>query len=486
YGIQAAAREYFNVNAADLTVSQAALLAGIIPAPSAWDPRVDPVQAEARWNYVLDGMVTEGWLTPSNRLRLDFPTTAEYRKNNVFGGPQGYLLRDAIVEVAARTGLSQDAVETGGYTIVTSIDWATQQAAQNAAATLPEDHSPNLRLAIVTLDPTTGAITSMYGGADYVTIQRDAVTQDIAQAGSTFKPFALIAALENGIGLESVYSGASPQAIAGFTKPVKNFGNENFGNITLTTATEHSVNTVYAQLARDVGPDKVVDAAVRAGLPADTAGLEANPANVLGTASPHPLDMAAAYATIAAQGVRHDPFLVGTVKDATGGVVYAHELKEKREFSAAVMADTTFALQQVVLHGSGSYAARLSRPIAGKTGTSSDNKSAWFIGFTPQIVGAVAMYQVGADGSVEAITPFGGFKQITGGSVPCHIWTAMMGEVLPNLPVEQFPPRSHVGTAIVPSPSPSPSVTPSPTPTPSASPTSGGGVSPSPSLSPSP
>ena len=485
YGIEAAAREYFNVNAADLTVSQAALIAGIVPAPSAWDPRVNPVQAEARWNYVLDGMVSEGWLTPSDRLRLDFPETAEYRKDNTFGGPQGYLLREAIVEVAAKTGLSQDQVETGGYAIVTTIDPATQQAAQDAAATLPADHSPDLRLAIVTLDPTTGAITSMYGGADYVTIQRNAVTQDIAQAGSTFKPFALIAALEKGIGLESVYNGASPKAIAGFSKPVKNFGNENFGDITLTTATAQSVNTVYVQVARDVGPDKVVDVAVRAGLPANTSGLEANPANVLGTASPHPLDMATAYATIAAQGVHHDPFIVLSVTDPAGAVVYAHQAKEDRVFSEAVMADTTYAMQQVVLHGSGSYAARLDRPIAGKTGTSSDNKSAWFIGFTPQIVGAVALYQVGADGSVETITPFGGVRQITGGSIPCRIWTAMMGEVFPNLPIEQFPPRSHVGTAIVPSvtPSPSPSITPSPTP--SVTPTSGGGVSPSPSVSPS-
>ena len=489
YGIQAAAREYFGVNASELTVSQAALLAGIIPAPSAWDPRVDPVQAEARWNYVLDGMVGPGWLTPSDRLRLDFPETVEYRRNDVFGGPQGYLLREAIVEVAAKTGLSQDEVETGGFTIVTSIDWATQQAAQNAAATLPEDHSPNLRLAIVTLNPSTGAITSMYGGADYVTIQRNAVTQDIAQAGSTFKAFALIAALEDGIALESVYSGASPQAVAGFSKPVKNFGNEQFGNISLTTATEHSVNTVYAQLARDVGPDKVMEVAVRAGLPDNTSGLEANPANVLGTASPHPLDMASAYGTIAAQGVRHAPFIVESVTDAAGAVVYAHEATDERAFSEAVMADTTYALQQVVLHGSGGYAARLDRPIAGKTGTSSDNKSAWFIGFTPQVVGAVAVYQVGADGSVEAITPFGGFRQITGGSVPCRIWTAMMGEVLAPLPVEQFPPRSYVGTAIIPSPSaspsPSPSVTASPTPTPSPSLPTGGVPTPSPSVTPS-
>ena len=483
YGIQAAAREYFGVDAKSITLSQAAMLAGIIPAPSAWDPRVDPVQAEARWNYVLDGMVGEGWLTPSDRLRLTFPETIEYRKNDTFGGPQGYLLRQAIVEVAKQTGLSQDDVETGGYTIVTSIDWDTQKAAEAAAATLPDGHSPNLRLAIVTIDPKTGGITSMYGGADYIQIQRNAVTQDVAQAGSTFKPFALIAGLEKGIALESVYSGRSPQAVPGFKKPVKNFANENFGNITLITATEHSVNTVFAQLTHDVGPDKVVDVAVRAGLPKDTAGLEANPANVLGTASPHPLDMASAYATIAAQGVHRDPFLVASVTDPTGHVVYHHEVAEKRVFSEAVMADTTFAMQQVVLHGSGGYAAKLGRPIAGKTGTSTDNKSAWFIGFTPQIVGAVAVYQVGDDGSVEAITPFGGFRQVTGGSIPCRIWTAMMGKVLAGLPVEKFPARSYVGKAIVPSPSVTPSSTPTSTPsaTPSTTPSSTPSSAPTPS-----
>ena len=133
------------------------------------------------------------------------------------------------------------------------------------------------------------------------------------------------------------------------------------------------------------------------------------------------------------------------------------------------MADTTYALQQVVTRGSGGFAASLGRPIAGKTGTSTDNKSAWFIGFTPQIVGAVAVYQVGADGSVEAITPFGGFRQITGGSVPVRIWTAMMGEVFVDLAVEAFPGRSYVGDAVIPSPEPSPSVTPSPSASPSPS-----------------
>jgi membrane peptidoglycan carboxypeptidase len=196
--------------------------------------------------------------------------------------------------------------------------------------------------------------------------------------------------------------------------------------------------------------------------------------------------MASAYATIAAQGVYREPYLVQSVTNSKGDAVYAHEVVEESVFSQAVMADTTYALQQVVARGSGGYAASLGRPIAGKTGTSTDNKSAWFIGFTPQIVGAVAVYQVGADGSVEAITPFGGFRQITGGSVPVRIWTAMMGEVFIDLPVEAFPARSYVGTAIIPTPEPEPSVTPSPSPSPLPSvsapplptptPSSGGGI----------
>ncbi len=481
YGIQAAAREYYGKPASELTLSEAAMLAGIIPAPSAWDPRNDHDQAVYRWNYVLDGMVQLGYLTAADRLRLDFPEPIPYQNEDVFAGTQGYILRAAIDEAIAEMNVSAEDIEMRGYSIITTIDWATQDAAQKAAESIPTDHSPNLHVAIVTLDPTTGAITSMYGGADYLTRQQNAVTQDIAQAGSTFKPFALVAALEGGMALESEYNGDSPKVIEGFQRPVQNFGGESFGQINLIDATAHSVNTVYAQLARDVGPENVVTAAETAGLPKDTAGLEANPANVLGTASPHPLDMAAAYATFASGGYHRDPYLVSQVLGADGLVKYLHVDQADRVFPGAVMAEVTYALQQVVNYGTGSYAHRIGRPIAGKTGTSSDNKSAWFIGFTPQVVGVVALYQVGEDGSAEDITPFGGFRQITGGTIPVQVWTTMMEPVLAGLVVEDFPPRSFIGTAIIPSPSPTPSASPSASPSPSPTPSpSGPVVSPSP------
>lgn len=488
YGIEAAAREYYGKHASELTASEAALLAGILPAPSRWDPRLNPEQAEFRWNYVLDGMVEGGYVKAEERAVMTFPATIEYSRSDIYGGTQGYLLRAAIDEVTATTGKTQEEIETQGLSIVTTIVPATQQSIQAAVAQMPTDAAPNLRVAALTLDPTSGAITGMYGGADYLTIQRNAVTQDIAQAGSTFKPFALVAALENGKSLSSTYNGANKKAVDGFDAPVRNFMGANFGDIDLVQATASSVNTVYAQLNVEIGPDKTRDVAVRAGIPEDTLGLEENPSNVLGTASPHALDLAAAYSTFATGGLRTEPFMVASVTLADGTLYYEHQAIQERVFEADVMADTTFAMQQVISQrsGSGHFAAELGRPIAGKTGTSNENRSAWFVGFTPQQVGVVGMYQVGPNGEAEEITPFGGFEQITGGSMPVRIWTWMMGPVLAGLPVVDFPPRADVGVATTPSPSPSPVITPSPTPSPTPTPTPSPSPTPSPTPTPTP
>jgi membrane peptidoglycan carboxypeptidase len=463
YGIEAAARQYFGKSADELTVSETALLVGIVPAPSAWDPRIDPDHAEYRWNYVMDAMLTEGYITQAQRNAAVFPETIEYQTKDTYGGPNGYILTTALAEVEEQTGITQDEIESMGYTVVTTIKQKAQKATVNAVAKMPEGHSENLQVGAVTLDPTTGAILSMYGGADYLERQRNAVTQDIAQAGSTFKPFALIAALEDGISLKTKYSGRNLMTVPGFDRKVKNFNNESFGNIDLTTATAYSVNTVYAQLGQDVGPEAVMETAIKAGLPEDTAGLEANPANVLGTASPHVLDMARAYATIANGGMRTEPYIVSEVLDSEGNVVYEHKVVSEFEFTSDVMADATYAMTQVVEKGSGSYVKELGRPVAGKTGTSTDNKSAWFVGFTPQVVGAVALYQVGEDGSAENIDTFGGFSQITGGSVPARIFTWMMAPILKDLPVVDFPARANVGVVATPTPTASPSTTPEPT-----------------------
>ncbi|MCL2465628.1 MAG: transglycosylase domain-containing protein, partial [Micrococcales bacterium] len=254
YGVQAAAQAYFGVDAKDLTVSQAALLAGILPSPNSWDPATAPDKAEARWNLVLDAMVQQGYLTAADRATLTFPTTIAYQPGNTMAGTNGYLLQMVIDELQANAGLSMDDINRGGYTIVTTIDQQVQQDAVAAAGDLDSGElagakpDPLLRLGITSIDPANGGIVALYGGPDYLADQRNTVTYEQIQAGSTFKPYTLIAALEQGIGLKTTFNGRSPQTIPGWDagKTVSNFGNEQFGNINLITATANSVNTVYA------------------------------------------------------------------------------------------------------------------------------------------------------------------------------------------------------------------------------------------------
>lgn len=457
YGVQAAAQAYFRTDAKDLTVEQAALLAGVIPAPSRFDPRVEPEQAERRWNYVLDRMVADGYLEQAEREDMEFPKVRKHRQSDTYAGPQGYLLDMVRRELVERSPLTEDDVDTAGLRIVTTIDPAMQEAAVAAIDELPEDTPERLRTAIVTLDATDGAILALYGGPDYLERQQNAVTQDIAQAGSTFKPFTLVAALEEGIGLRTTYNGNSPAFVEGFPEDrgVRNFGNTSFGTVDLVRATAMSVNTAYAELNVEIGPEKARDVAIRAGLPEDTQDLLDNPANVLGTAAPHPIDMASAYATFAAGGMHHDWFIVRQAQYLSGGTVYEGAQPGERVFAADVMADATYAMTQVVEAGSATKVKALGRPVAGKTGSSTDNLSAWFVGFTPQLATAVAMYQPDEAGNPESITPFGGYSEITGGTVPTDVWTSYMGVALEAYEIADFPPRADVGTS--PSPSTSPS-----------------------------
>ena len=471
YGIEAAAKAYFRVSAKNLTVSQSALLAGIIPSPNNWDPRKDPAEAKIRWQRVLDYMVLGGTLTQAESAAQVFPKTIEYARRDTYGGPTGYILDAVRREITTRTAISEEGLDVQGFKIVTTINPATQQAAVAAAATMPKDAPKNLRTAIVAVDPADGAILAMYGGPDYIKRPRNTVTQDEAQAASTFKPFTLIAALQNGESLRSRFSGRNHMTVPGFDKPVTNFANYNPGVIDLVRATAFSVNTVFAQLNVKIGPEKSREVAIRAGIPEKTRGLDAVPSFVFGSASPHPIDMAEAYATIASGGVRHQTFLVRSLVSLDGKSKYLGAGQGARVFQPDVIADTTYAMTQVVQLGSGKTARSLNRPIAGKTGSSNDNKSAWFIGFTPQIVAAVALYQEGKDGTAESITAFGGYSQITGGSVPTDIWTAFMRPVFAPMPIVQFPPRANVGVTVAPSPTSTPSSTPSSTPTPKPTPT---------------
>ncbi|QTE29487.1 transglycosylase domain-containing protein [Pengzhenrongella sicca] len=471
YGIQAAAQAYFAVDAKDLTVAQGALLAGIIPSPSNWDPAVNPEKAQQRWERVLDNMVAGGWLTAADRAAQVFPPTVEVVASETYAGPQGYLLKMVRDELIDRASFDDAMIDTVGLNIVTTIEQPVQQVAEAAVAGLRDGTlagvapDPLTKVGLTSIDPADGAIVALYGGPDYITQSRNAVTQDRAQAGSTFKPFALVAALENGVSLSKTYSGKSPMTLDGWGgDAVRNFGGTSYGQMDLVKATAQSVNTVYAQLNLEVGPAKTADAARRAGL---TTEIGDNPANVLGTDNVRVLDMASAYATFAAQGFHSTPFIV---REATylkdGAVAYRGAGTREQVFQADVMADTTYAMTQVVQVGSGkTWIKPLDRPIAGKTGTSSDNHSAWFVGFTPQLATAVAFYQPTADGAGEdAITPFGrNVDEITGGTWPAALWASYMEPVL-GLPkyatVVEFPARTNVNRAV---PSSTPTIAPTPT-----------------------
>ncbi|MFZ5872026.1 MAG: transglycosylase domain-containing protein, partial [Actinomycetota bacterium] len=453
YGIQSAAQAYFGKNVQDLTPNEAALLAGIIPAPSNWDPAVNPAKAEERYRYVTDGMVAAGAMDSATASQ-PMPPTVEYAPTDRFAGPTGYLLAAVREEILASTDLTENDLDRGGLRIVSTIAKPAQDAAvaavQDPEVYPVEGRPETMQAALVSIDPATGAVRAMYGGADYLTRQRNAVTQDIAQAGSTFKPFTLVAALEKGISLRTQYSGASPQEFPGFytdesgnPQPVRNFGGASYGRMDLVEATENSVNTVYVALNRDAGPEATADVAVRAGID-EEAVTPPNPSNVLGTPSVTPLDMGQAFATFAAQGVRHDPYIVESIEQ-NGQLVYQREIEDERVIAPDVMADATFAMQQVVESGTGEYAGRLGRPAAGKTGTSNDNRSAWFAGYVPQLATVVALYNVGPNGEQLEMPGFGGRREITGGSFPVQIWTAYMSAALEGTEVIDFPPRADVG-----------------------------------------
>ncbi|HET6866319.1 MAG TPA: transglycosylase domain-containing protein, partial [Solirubrobacteraceae bacterium] len=383
YGVETASQAYFGVPASKLDLSQSALLAAIIRSPGLYDPVTQKANAEARMSYVLDGMLKEGWITQDQRDKATFPKIAKQRTSNRFGGTNGYLLKVVRQEVIAKAGLTDADIDRGGLKIVSTFDRGMQADAVNAMKDeLPTDGAKGVGAGLVSIKPGDGAVVAMYGGKDAVKSEYNSATQAIMQAGSTFKPFALAAALEDGISLKSRYDGHSPQTFG--TYKVSNYGGEQFGQIDLIKATEHSVNTVYVALNQDVGPDKTMQAAIEAGYPKDTNGLRATLSNVLGAASPRVIDVAEAYATFAAQGVHADPYTVRSVSLADGSTTYKAKPKTTRVFSQDSMADLTYALQQVVKSGTGAYAgSRIDRPLAGKTGTAQDNKAAWFAGYAP-------------------------------------------------------------------------------------------------------
>lgn len=442
YGIQAAAQAYFGKDAKDLTEGEAAVLVALIPAPSAYDPAVNPDKATQLWKRVIDREVNETKaLTPEQADAIQYPQTVPPAAKNRMGGTNGYLVR-LVQRELVRQGMTEDELNRGGFTIVTTIDPAIQDHTVKAIEDLPDDRPAKNRVGTVTLDPSTGAIKGMYGGPDYVQRSYNDAVDSHMQAGSIFKTFTLVAALDDGYSLNSTWNGNSPRTFNRQDWTVKNFGDHSYGTISLVEATTNSVNTAYGELNIDMGPEKTKAMAIRLGLPEDTAGLDDYPTNVLGSASPTVMNMAGAYATIAAQGVRHEPYIVQQVTRTDGSVRYEHQDKAEQVLDKDVAINATVALQGPPEDGSARYVGdhMSGRPVAGKTGTSESFRSAWFVGFTPQLVTAVGMFQPNDDGTAEeSLTPFGGEDEITGGTFPTELWVGIMKPSLDGQEKLRFP-----------------------------------------------
>ncbi len=446
YGVMTASQQYFNRNVDQLTNAQAAVIASILRSPGLYDPAFKKGNLErlqARFEYVKKGMIDAGWLDKADAAKMKFPTVAPRATSGQLSGPKGHII-EAVQKELAKLGFTQDQLLVGGLVIKTTLDQQAQQSAVDAVNKFYPSKAPdNLHIGLVAIRPGTGEIVALYGGRDYLARQLSDATQSIALAGSTFKPFAIIAGLEQGIPLTSMWNGDSPQTFDDAGKPyeVSNYGNEGWGQIDLLYATKHSVNTIFVPLGIKVGPTAVVDVARRAGIP-ESVAMMPTPSVVLGVASPHVIDVANAYATFAAQGVKSKPYLVAQVIGSNKGVLYEGKAETQEVFSKDVMADLTYALKGVVTGGTGAAALALGRPAAGKTGTSQSNASAWFSAYTPQLAASVAFFR---DSASESLNGIGGLNSVTGGTFPAKIWTAFMKGALKGQPVMDFPAPTNIG-----------------------------------------
>jgi membrane peptidoglycan carboxypeptidase len=448
YGVQTASQVYFGTTVDQLTTAQSAILASLLRSPGLYDPgfkKENLPRLEKRFDYVIKGMVDANWLDPEIAKKIKFPVINPRVSSGALAGPKGYVI--SWVEHELNTlGFTDEQLLVGGYIIKTTLVKDAQESAVAAVSKEAPVKAPdNLHIGLVAIKPGTGEILAMYGGKDYLKYQFNAATQGIASGGSSFKVFALVAALEQGIPLTSIWNGDSPKVYDdGIGRPyvVNNYGGETWGNTTLLNATIHSVNTVYVPLGIKAGVEKVVDVARRAGIP-ESVEMIASPSVSLGSSSPHVIDLANAYATFAAEGVYAKPFIINEVQGPNKGILYQGRVQAQEVFRKDVMADLTYALHQVTISGTGAVVgARLNRPAAGKTGTANDNASAWFNGYTPEVAASVAFYR---DNATESLNGIGGLTSVTGGSFPARIWAEFVKGYLGKAPVQDFPPASNIG-----------------------------------------
>jgi len=480
YGAQAAARTYFGRDAENLTLLQSATLAAAIAGPSRYDPMVHRAAARVRRNYVLRQMVQIGAIGEARATRLAWEPVNTIVPQ-VLRSPAAYFADYTRRYLESRYGSGR--VFGGGLRVKTTLDLSWQRAAQRAVRSyLGGRHDP--AAAVVAIDPRDGAIRAMVAGRNFRVAKFNLATQAHRQAGSAFKVFTLATALEDGISPRSMWDGPPSIVIPdrrcytnGARWHVSNYADEAAGTMTLAQATAHSVNTIFAQVVTQVGPDNVAQTAHRMGIQSP---LEPYCSITLGTEEVTPLEMTEAYATLAAQGVRHEPTPVAVVRGPDGTVI-DHPVDQAGQ--AVLWPDhanmITSILEDAMTSGTGTAAA-IGRPAASKIGTAQDYTNAWFCGYVPQLAACV---WVGYPQGNISMRNIGGFPAVYGGSIPALIWHRFMSVATTGMPVQSFQAPS---LAEFPPPTPIPTLTPTLTPTTTPQPKPPVTDTPPPSPSPTP
>jgi membrane peptidoglycan carboxypeptidase len=501
YGVAAAGEAYFNVkDPKNLSPQQAAFLATVLNNPTRFDPD-NPAAAKRimeRYQYVIDGMRQSGAITEAKAAQYSahLPKIDKKPKSSRYQGQKGFLLDMARRELT-KEGFTDDQIDGGGLTVRTTFDYGLQKDA--VAAVFSKDQpgsAANLHVGLASVRPQTGELVAMVGGPDYLKSQINWSTAK-ARPGSSFKPFAVAAALKDGKTLEDTFQGDGPIEIRG--GKYDNELGEDYGPVSLLKATEKSVNTAFYDLVdkqMEGGPGKVVEMAEAAGIPKIPASDRDAPALVLGpNAYASPVDMAGAYSAFAADGKHVPVHVISEVKDLSGKVIWSDKKQAKYKQIQAIPEDvaktTSYALQQVVddKDGTGTKAQELDRPAAGKTGTAgglsvdhrranvkckckkfkdgSDTLTSWWVGYTPELSTAV-LYRSGKEGESD-LDPYSDDPAFFGGNYPTRTWLAFMKPAMEGLPETAFsaPSEEIMGT-------PTPTYTPppsTPTPPPPSTPT---------------